>query len=594
MDFRRVFDLFSYQKERFPNPRALMYRGPMRWEAFSTEACLAEIDQMSAVFLGLGVRKGDRVALMAVTNSPHWHFVDFGLQQIGAVVVPIHATTNRSDLRFILEDAAIRLALVGDRESYDRIEEVRKEALSLKAIYTFHDLPDLPSLEARRTAPTPKQLEQIQSLRAAIHEDDLMTVIYTSGTTGQPKGVMLSHKNLVSNIKSTIAVAPVNCDKRVISFLPLSHIFERTICYLYIAVGASLHYAENVERLWDNIREVRPHYFAAVPLNLERVYEQILLKAREMGGLRKDLVKWAIRIGKRYNGRFRIAPLYWLQLLVADFLVYRHWRNQLGGKVEGVAVGAAAIRPELSRLFSAAGIEIREGYGLTETSPVVAFNRFEPGGVKFGTVGLPLPGVDVRIWGEDETLEGEVQVKGPNVMMGYLNREEETKAVFTEDGWFRTGDIGKFVNKRFLRITGRRGDLFKTASGKFVAPEYVEQCLSESLYIDRCMVIGLNRPVVGALILPDFALLEKWAKTNGVHWTAPQYMVYNPRVISFFNEQLDEINASLEPHQRVRTFRLIHNRWTMEGGELTPTLKLRRHLIEEKYKKTISEIFAEP
>jgi len=476
IDFRRLFDIFPYQQAKFPNKVALVSKQNVGWKKYSTDECITQINRVSAGLLNLGLKRGDKVGIMTQLGSPLWNFVDLGTQQIGAVVVPLHAQIREHEIEYILNDAEVKFLIVANREFYERVSVVKDKVLSLKKVFTFEKLPNIPSYEDLITEPTAKHLAEFEGRKASIHEDDLATIIYTSGTTGDPKGVMLSHKNMVSNIKATISLVPINNGNRTLSFLPMSHVFERMVTYTYMAVGASVYYAERRETVAENIKEVRPHYFASVPRFLEKVYDSIIEKGNERGKLTRKILNWAIRVGERYDGKMGL--LYFFKLKIADLLVYRRWRQALGGKVEGVVVGAAALQPHLGKLFSAAGIEIREGYGMTETSPVISFNRFEPGGVRFGTVGIPIPSVEVKIENPDEDGEGLILVKGPNVMLGYHNLPERTMEKKSEDGWFKTGDVGKFVHKRFLQITGRKKDIFKTSSGKYIAPTILEQKLN--------------------------------------------------------------------------------------------------------------------
>jgi len=592
MDYRRIFELFAYQKARFPNSVALARRKSLKWETFSTEECLDYINRTSAGLLNLGLQQEDRIAILSPSGHPYWSFIDFGALQIGLVVVPIHASIQRKDLLYILKQAEIKYCFVANRELYKLVHEVKAEVKSLKKIFSFRGLPDTTSLEDIWVTPSAKHLETIQTFKAAIHEDDLATIIYTSGTSGNPKGVCLSHKNIISNIKAVVALIPITQGKIVLSFLPPSHIFERMVVYAYIAVGASVHFARLERDLLDTIQDLRPHYFTAVPLMIERFYEGIINKTTKGPNWKEDLVKWAIKIGKQYKGKKRMRPWYLVKLMSADLLVFRHWRKALGGRIDGVVVGGASMREDLSRLFCAAGIELREGYGLTETSPIVSFNRFEPGGHLFGTVGLPLPGVEVKIEAiEGSEPGGEILVKGPNVMIGYLHDDAANQAAFTEDAWFKTGDLGTFVHKKFLKITGRKKEIFKSGSGKYVVPQLLENRLHTNPYISQCMILGYNRPFLSALIYPNFDLLQNWCETNQVHWTAPQFMVINPKVLAFYSAQLSEINQELLPHEKIKSCQLFSEAWTIESGELTLTLKLRRQYIAEKYHKLIAEIY---
>ncbi|NJK84082.1 MAG: AMP-binding protein [Saprospiraceae bacterium] len=401
--------------------------------------------------------------------------------------------------------------MVQNRELYQKVQQIQSSVLSLKQIYTLERLPDVAHWTALSQEPTARNLLDIQSLKAAIHEDDLATIVYTSGTTGEPKGVMLSHKNIVSNIKATIALVPINCDKITISFLPLSHIFERMVTYTYLATGASLYYIQHIETLLDDLQRIRPHYFTVVPRLVERAYDTILERATTLSPLRKKILFWSIKVGKQYPER-RLNFGYWCKLQLATVLVFNRWRAMAGWRVEGIIVGAASLAPELGRLFTAAGFNLREGYGLTETSPVIAFNRFEPGGYRFGTVGIAVPSVEIKIDGEEE---GEILVKGPNVMLGYYNKPDDTQAVLLPEGWLRTGDVGKIVHRHFLQITDRKKDIFKTSSGKYVAPQPIEALLKTSPYIAQSMIVGFQRPYITALIVPHFTLLKQWCEEIG-------------------------------------------------------------------------------
>jgi long-chain acyl-CoA synthetase len=406
---------------------------------------------------------------------------------------------------------------------------------------------------------------------------------------------MLSHQNIVSNVKSVLAIVPVGPETVTVSFLPMSHILERMVCFTYLAAGAPIWFADSMERLPKTLLEVRPHFFSAVPRVLERMHERLLDERNRSGRLKKKILDWAISLGERfpYSGGQAMPMDYRLKRWLADILVFRHWRKRMGGRIRYIAVGAAALQPRLGRLFSAARIDVREGYGLTETSPVIAFNRFEPGGVHFGTVGIPAPGVEVRIAEtRDEAGNGEVEVRGPNVSAGYLHQPEASAERFTEDGWFRTGDMGRFEHKRFLKITGRKSEIFKTTTGKFVAPAYVEQQLLNSPYISQALVLGLNQPFVGALLVPDFQQLEAWCQENKVHWTAPQYMILNPKVEKFFRQEIERINETrLGTIEKIRTFQLLFEPWTAENGLLTPTLKLRREVLSKQFAPEIEKLF---
>lgn len=591
MDFRRLFDILPYQQARFPNKAALSVKIGLEWICYPTADCLSEIDRVSAGLIELGLKRGDTFAILSHRGSPKWTFLDFGLQQIGAIPVPVHASCTPAELRYIFREAGIRYCMVADRELYEKVEAERKELPLLQSIYSLQELPEVLGWEDLAQTPSSKHLAALQGLRASIHEEDLATIIYTSGSTGQPKGVMLSHKNIVTNIKATIALMPINYTKRAVSFLPMSHIFERMVTYAYMAVGASVNFAWQRDDLLAFIKEVRPHYFTVVPRFLEKVYDNIQDRISDGNYLTKRIGRWAIRVGERYRLRGKMTLPYWFQLRLANLLVFSQWRRQLGGQVEGLFVGSAMLQPRLARLFTAARIRVKEGYGLTETSPVIAFNRFEPGGTRLGTVGLPIPGIEVRIDQAEGKEDGEIQVRGPGVMMGYYQKETATKAAFTEDGWFKTGDVGSWAHKRFLTITGRQKDIFKTSSGKYVAPEAVENHFKASPYIEQCLAIGFQRPYVATLLLPHFPSLRRWCEAHDIHWTAPQFMVLNHKVIQFYEQEIEKLNAALSKHQHSRNFHLLHEPWTPETGELTPTMKLRREVLLERFDKEIEEMY---
>lgn len=592
MDFYRLFDILEYQKSRFERKDAICDRGTTGiWQAYSTRFLMEERNRLSAGLLQIGMHPGQKVALLAHAGSARWVIADLALQQIGLIPVPIHSTARPDEIRHILSDASVVAAFVSNEAM---AEKVRASGISLQYLIGLEPITDTISWDEAVCEPDQSDLDKIAYYKAMIQPGSLATLLYTSGTTGQPKGVMLSHENIVSNIKSVLAVVPVNQSMTVVSFLPLSHIFERMVCYLYLSAGSGIYFAPSVETLPQTLQEVRPHFFTAVPRILERSYERLLEMRASAGPLKKRLMSWAMALGERYPyaGQAGMPLVYRLQLWWADFLVFRHWRKAMGGRVKGIVVGAAALSPKLGRLFSAAGVDVREGYGLTETSPVVAFNRFEPGGVRFGTVGIPAPGVEVRIGPPNEQGEGEIEVKGPNVMLGYFGLPDATHERFTTDGWFKTGDLGKFEHKRFLRITGRISEIFKTSSGKFVAPAFVEQQLRSSPFIDQALVAGLNQPHAGALILPNFVFLEQWCQSEQIHWTAPAYMILNPKVEKKIREEIENVNQQwLGPAEQVRCFTLVADAWTAENGLLTPSLKLRRNALTEKYQTLLQELF---
>jgi long-chain acyl-CoA synthetase len=584
MDFTRLFDILEYQQQRFPRTDAFASKADGQWRTLSTQAALHERNCLSAGLLQSGIHHGQRVGILAPNGSAQWLLADMAMMQIGVVPVPIHATARPDEVAHIVHDAQLVACFVANAAMLQKLNDAK---VTLKRIISFEPIEGALDMHELACEPEQHDLDKIQYYRDMVRPEDLATILYTSGSTGQPKGVMLSHHNIVSNIKSVLAIVPVNSGMIALSFLPLSHIFERAVCYLYQASGTGIWFAESVETLPQTLKEVRPHFFTAVPRILERSYDRLREIRDKSGFLKKKLLQWAIQLGERYpfaGGEAMPLP-YRMQLWLARALVFRQLRKAMGGRLMGIVVGAAALEPRLGRLFSAMGVAVREGYGLTETSPVVAFNRFEPGGVHFGTVGIPAPGVEVRIADPDEKGDGEVQVRGHNVMMGYLNLPNDTMERFTDDGWLRTGDLGRFEHKRFLRITGRISEIFKTSSGKFVVPSFVEQQLRTSPFIEQALVYGLNQPSASAIILPDFGYLEQWCAQHKIHWTSPEFMILNPKVEKRFKEEVDRLNEELlgQPEQ-IRHFKLVADAWTADNGMLTPSLKLRRGVLLERYK----------
>ena len=460
MALNRLFDILYYQRDTYPQKEAVKSWRDSKWHVFSSQECVDLVESLAVGLIEKGVNPGEKVGIISQVGSVEWNIADFALQIVGAIPVPFHSTARSSQIEYILEDADIHFCFASEDKYAELLLNSIKEGKRTLEIYSFAQSDNYSHWKKLIRPISADQKEELIKRASLVQSQDLATIIYTSGTTGDPKGVMLSHHNILSNIQSTAVLIPIHAGLRTLSYLPLSHVFERMVIFTYWMAGSSITYARSVETILEDLQSVKPHYFTSVPRLLERVYEGLLAETSKGNKLKKGILSWAIRLGENYIPDRKIAPLFWLKRKVAHFLVYRRWKNLIGGKIRGVIVGAAALQPRLGKLFSAAGIKIREGYGLTETSPVVAFNRFEPGGNRFGTVGIPVPGVKIKIDAPSASGEGEILVSGPNVMMGYYQRPEITAEVIDENGWFHTGDTGIIVHKHFLKITGRKKRYF--------------------------------------------------------------------------------------------------------------------------------------
>jgi len=591
VDFTRVFELIHYQKEKYPNQKAFISFSQGQWKSQSTEEIQNRINALSCWFLANQFKAGEKIIFVPVIDSPDWIILDFACQQVGLVVVPIHPTLNENEFNAIVTETEARLCITLDEGLYFKFFSFKEKINA--GLQLFHLQPEKVNFfkPIQESKTSHDLMTVVTSFRNIIGEDDIVTILYTSGSTGISKGVMLSHRNIVNNIKAVLTILPLEPGDRVLSFLPFSHIFERASCYVYIAFGTSLYFSQNKESFVNDFRTVRPIFCSSVPRVLEKMYDYMEEQTLGKNILKKKLITWAMNVGKHYGPEKKLKPIYQLELIIARLLILRQWRKRLGGKIKYMAVGAASLRPEIGRLFSAAGIYIVEGYGMTEAAPLISMNRFEPGLNRFGTVGLALPGIEVRIDNPNENNEGEILVKGPNVMKGYYKKPELTAETITPDGWFHTGDIGKFVYQRFLKITDRKKDIFKTSSGKYVAPQQLENHLKQSLFIERCMIIGFQRPYVTALIVPQFESVMSWCDQNDIHWTAPQFMVHNIKVRAKFQQEVDKLNEELPHYETIRNFVLCHQDWSIEKGEVTPTWKPIRSQLEKNYQVDIDKMY---
>ena len=560
-----------------------------KWKMYSVSEYIDFCNWVSYALLSLGIKKGDKVAIIS-NNRPEWNFTDFGISQIGAISIPIYPTISSEEYAFILDHAEPKLIFISDKTLYDKIKPIADQTPAISDIYTFDAVPGAKHFTEIITIG--KEMasrfgEDLVKARAAIDPSDIATIIYTSGTTGFPKGVMLTHLNLVSNFIESSVIHPVGSEGKVLSFLPLSHIYERTLTYHFQYKGVSIYYAESVGKIMENLKEIKPDIMAVVPRLLERIFDKIISTGKELKGIKKIIFFWAVDLGLRYELNGANGWFYEMKLSLANKLIFNKWREALGGKVGIISSAGAPLQERLARIFWAARIRILEGYGLTETSPVVAINNFCSKEVMFGTVGTVLKDVQVKI-AED----GEILTRGPNLMLGYYKDPKLTEEAIDTDGWFHTGDIGTFVKDKYLKITDRKKEIFKISSGKYIAPQVIENKLKESMFIDQVMVIGENQKFASALISPDFQFLHTWANNNNISFPDNKELISNPLVYACYQKEVSEINSSLGDHEKIKRFRLVMDEWAPQTGELSPTLKLKRKVLYEKYNELISEIFS--
>jgi long-chain acyl-CoA synthetase len=589
----RLFDCLQTQLEKGGVEGALVAKEKGIWRKYSTKEVKDIVDRLSAGLLASGISAGDmsvegrdKIAIIS-KNRPEWVFLDLAVQQVGAVLVPIYPTAHPNDIRFIMNDAAVKLVFFNDEDLKEKVEEVVPQVPSVKALFSFEKMDGFRHWTELLTLSTPEHFAAIKDASDRINTDDLFTIIYTSGTTGSPKGVMLSHHNVLSNVMSTLPNFPLVHNTRVISFLPLNHIFERMVTYIYLFAGASIHYAESLETLGENFKEVKPEVFSTVPRLLEKVYEKILAKGNEQTGIKRKLFFWALGLGEKFDVQEKGTAAYRMQLALARKIVFSKWREGLGNSVKCIITGAAACPVRLIRVFSAAGIPILEGYGQTESSPVISVNQLNEAKWMISTVGPVIDGVTVKI-----ADDGEILCKGPNVMMGYYKHPELTAETII-DGWLHTGDIGTLVNNKFLKITDRKKEIFKTSGGKFVAPQPIENKLAESAFVEQIMVVGAGEKFTGALIVPSKQALAEWCKQKGIEAEGSRdSLMQHPQVQLHFNEIINEANKCFNNVEQIKKFELLPKEWSIEGGELTPTLKLKRKVIMEKYGEVVRKMYA--
>ncbi len=581
----RLFDLLKNRDTSSGKELLLANRVENGWKEYRKSEILDFVDHISKGLLAIGLKKDDRIAIMS-GNRPEWNFVDFACNQLGIATVPLYPTLSAQDLTHILNDSEVKLAFVSNQELSDKIEAALQENNQHLEVYTFDKVDNRKNF-VELYALGENQTFDLKVYNDAVHEDDLLTLIYTSGTTGKPKGVYLTHKNIISNVKACEHLLTDDY-RKALSFLPLCHIFERMVVYLYISKSLQIYYAENLDNIVADINAVKPHIFTTVPRVLEKVYDKIVEKGKALTGIKKSLFFWALDLGHRFKEPPLNSTWYNIQLAIARKLIFSKWKDALGGDIKLIISGGAALQERLARVFWAADIKVLEGYGLTETSPVIAVNSWHETDVKFGTVGRVLENLEVKI-----ATDGEILVKGPSVSPGYYKNEEATKETYDSDGYLHTGDIGELTSDGFLRITDRKKEMFKTAGGKYVAPQVLENKLMESVVIAQVMVVGENQRFPSALIVPAFEELKKWCNHKGIPCDNNAEAVKNEEVIAKYQREVDKANASFGQWEKIKKFVLLPTEWTIDNGELTPKLSLKRKIILQKQEDIIKGIYAE-
>ncbi|MBU1370656.1 MAG: long-chain fatty acid--CoA ligase [Bacteroidetes bacterium] len=585
----RIFDLLPFYEKQFKfKDDVLASKENGQWVKYDIKKFREIVDDISYALLQLGIKKGDNIATIS-NNCPEWNFIDMAILQTGAVHVPIYPTISESDYKFILQHAEVKFVFVAGKELYSKIEHLLPELAIVPEVYTFKNTEGVKHLsELIQLGATHRNMKMLEYAKAAIQADEIATLIYTSGTTGNPKGVMLSHHNLLSNVDAVHTYFPVDESCRALSYLPLCHVYERTNIYTYLYLGVSIYYAENMGTIADNIREISPQILTTVPRLLEKVYDKIIAKGLKLKGAQKQIFFWAVNLGLNYKEAGKNSIFYKAQLAVANKLVFKKWREALGGEMRVIVSGGAALQPRLIKVFTAGQIPVLEGYGLTETSPVIAVNTLEKGGLKFGTVGKVLKNVEVKI-----AQEGEILVKGPNVMKGYFKNQEMTAEAIDQEGWFHTGDVGHIEPSGHLRITGRIKEIFKTSMGKYISPALIENRFKESPFIDGIMVIGEHQKFAAALIVPNFEHLRSWCRIKDITYTSDKEMIQNNNIVKRLRKEIDHYNSFFGDYEKIKKFELTDHEWTVPSGELTANLKLKRSFITLKYKDKIDKIYSD-
>ncbi len=591
MEVSRIFDLLDLYKQKYPKGDVLAGKQNGDWIKYSYQDYIDYSNYISYGLLSMGFKRGDKIATVT-NNRPEWNFTDMGMMQIGLVHVPIYPTIGIDEYQHILTHSDVKAIIISDALLYNKLKDLIDSQKHIEKVFTINAVEGVANwfeiIEAGKVNEA-RFADEVLKTKQSISPDEMATLIYTSGTTGDAKGVMLSHRNIVSNFVATSEIQPLDSRHKVLSFLPLCHIYERMMNYHFQYKGISIYYAENLGTIAANLKEIEADGFNTVPRLLEKVFDRFVSKGKDLNGIKKRIYFWALNLGLRYELNGKNGLLYESQRKLADKLVYSKWREGLGGNIRIIVSGGSALQPRLSRLFWAAGMKIMEGYGLTETSPVIAVSHAQWPNLKFGTVGPVLNNVEVKI-AED----GEILTKGPHLMLGYYKDPEYTREVIDEEGWFHTGDIGILDKGKFLKITDRKKEIFKLSSGKYVAPQLIENMFKESIFIEQIMVVGVNESFASALISPNFNHLHFWASKHKIHYRDNSELVVLPEVVKRYKKEVDTINDRLGAHEQIKRFRLVCEEWSPQSGELSPTLKLKRSMIYNKYDAILREIYRYP
>ena len=588
MEVKRVFDILDKLQANSTKTDILNAKENKKWQNVSVISFIENTHLVASALLKLNLQKNDVIAIMA-NNRPEWNFVDYGAQKVGIVTAPIYPTISATDLKFILNHSEAKLIFISDKSIYQKLASMEDELPHLKYVFSFNKIEGVKHFsEFLEIGNQNLVIEKITEIKNSIGEDELYTILYTSGTTGHPKGVMISHKNMVSNVLVCKNLAPFESFWRALSFLPLNHVYERFLNTLYLFHGVSIYYAENFETIGDNCREIHPQIFVAVPRVIERVLEKITDAGDKLTGFKKQIFNLSMRLAERYELNGANGTWYELQRKLCDILVYKKWRAAVGGKVVLIVSGGAALNTRLERIFFCAKLTMLQGYGLTETCVVIAVNSFGENKIMLGTVGTVVENSEVKIAEED----GEILMRGPSLMLGYYKNPEATNEAIDADGWFHTGDVGMFINGKFLKITDRKKEIFKNSAGKYISPIMLENKIKENKYVEQCMVVGEGQKFVSAIIIPSFANFKDYCTKNNIEWLSNDEMRNNEELKKLILNPIKQLNKDLAPHEQLKRCELINAQWSVESGEITPKLSLKRKVIKEKNIEIINKIFS--